>query len=356
MDSRCLAGHLPSSCSRVGTNTLEFCPKLTQAQFPYLSAMAEKPEVAATASEVKLPPFGELAKQWEGVAFLRQRLFEDKKNNLTRWPCPKTVAVASCQAMALNPRLFELMAEVWIVSIRAFSQLGISEKRPGSELKEKNTLCGLKVSECRRLLGQKSDPALTQLDAAGLKGLFSLGLRRFKAQKVKTGSLMVNLKIGFGVLFRFVLLFMPSTSTTNIAAAQVNDCWLLRHPHKALGCPRSYARAWHRRGDEDAGTDGEGSVDIPAAVLARPADLDAGDVPDRGIHPARARVHRGPAPGSVEAGTGTAKLLRAPTLRMGEVEDVKVEDAKGSEAEEGTHKQHEIPARQPSPVLSIARS
>ena len=75
--------------------------------------MAEEPEVPE--GEVKkAPAFGELARRWEAEAFLRQRLFEDTKNYLTRWPCPKTVGVASCQAMSINSRLLELMAEVWV--------------------------------------------------------------------------------------------------------------------------------------------------------------------------------------------------------------------------------------------------
>ena len=56
----------------------------------------------------------------------------------------------------------------------------------------------LQVQEFRKLTGKEPDPALVQLDAAGLKVLFSRGIRRFGAQNSKTRDACLNCLLRLG--------------------------------------------------------------------------------------------------------------------------------------------------------------
>ena len=148
-----------------------------------------------------LPEARALARAWEAQSSLRSRLADDQAPYLTRWVNNLAIGVPSCQAMGLNVAALEALAAVWCpltnyarplpidyvrseacVEATKPTPVGLTNSESVLVLKEFFHIVPLQVRQLRTLAGKPLDPALIQLDAAGLKQLFSRGIRRFCAQ------------------------------------------------------------------------------------------------------------------------------------------------------------------------------
>ena len=154
------------------------------------------------AVRVALPQPGLLARMLEESESIRRRMLEKPDTVLTRWPGPKAIGVASVRAMRLNVEALRILATWWVSACPVPKTVPIDVMR--DEARSQLFFCLLaasrfnvenvrlraperttpdsqytQVARLRESLGLTDERTLVHLDGAGLKCLFSHGIRRF---------------------------------------------------------------------------------------------------------------------------------------------------------------------------------
>ena len=114
------------------------------------------------------PEKGSLAALLEQEITVRRRARE--KGWISRWPSVQATGVPSVKAMGCNVRILEVIAEWWCPTQATCQCIPIDLMRR-------------EIRSFRRLVDLPVDLVLTNMDADGMKKLFSHGIRR-----LKTGS------------------------------------------------------------------------------------------------------------------------------------------------------------------------
>eukprot|EP00435_Cladocopium_sp_Y103_P060574 s934_g22.t1 len=109
----------------------------------------------------------QLGLAWEEEKVVRRRVRDKVRPYMTRWINDKAISVPSVKAMSLNDVALVCIAKWWCPSIGYPKAVPIDLLR--AEVKHFRELCG----------ADAEDAANVQLDSAGLKKLFSHGIRRF---------------------------------------------------------------------------------------------------------------------------------------------------------------------------------